>query len=598
MDVRSGHPAEAVPGWDTVNTRLLADVERRSTTLLAALAAAIVAAGLHAAGASVPVVADAAPGFRSGPLLIVLALLPAAVSGALLLSGRHNAAAGVLVGAAALAPGRAVLDLQLAADPGAALRPELYLPGDLLRHPPGAGLWLLVAGHGALAVAGLLAVRAARERADVADAGERATDGHDVATWRQRWLFVVMVAAVVAASGLLMAPFASGDVYLLARNAFEGPAVALTGYLLVAAALPLAAALFMTSGNGPFARGGLGGLAIGVACVAVPSVAAAASIDATSVSSGPVVALVAVAVLLAVAFVRASARAERDDSPDRSGEVAVPGQRRLLTATGVLAVLTALAAAAGSLTAQLSSPGPAPAPESPARWLLLAAGVLVGALGLGLFVPRVAIVLRPALTVAWVGVLLAGTAVLDTAITATGVPGGSLSSGPGVLWTWLAMCGAAATACCSVIAGMVEREDADGLDPADGTGAGMNLLTPVTAAAVLAVAALGTPVVTAADYIAAGLWSDFGTPSWGLLAAALTVLGATVLAPRSRPRQAAALLAGAAGVLAVHASALPLTGSHLPDARAGIGLWLSLAAIAALLVAAAIALAGRRGTGE
>ncbi|MFF5986409.1 hypothetical protein [Prauserella flavalba] len=570
-----------------MSSRVLVDTERRPAVLLAALGAAGLAAVLLAAGAVVPVVEGAEPGFAAAPLLIVLAVLPVAVAGAFAARGRPAVAAGALVAVAVLAPGRAVLDLQFLVDPSVAVRPELYLAKDLLLHPVAAGLWLLLAGHVATAVAGLLAFRATR--------GAEQDGGDETAGWRQRWLLVVVVAAVVAAIGLLMAPFGSTDVYLLARNAFEGPAVALTGYLLIACALPLFAALAVTSGNGGFARGGLLGLGIGVVTLAVPSLVAGVVLDAADLGAGPIVALAGAAGLLAVAGTRPAGEPDAGPEADEAAEARVPGRSRLLAATGVLAVVTAAAACLGATTAQLTTNGALPAPESPARWVLLVAGLLVGALGLAMFVPGVARVFRPALSVAWAGVLLAGTAVLDTAITATGVAG-TLETGPGVLWTWLAMVAAAITACCSVVAGIVEREDDEGYDREGGeTGlAGVNMLTPLAAAGVLAVAAFGTPVIVAPDYEAAGLWSAFGTPSWGLLAATLTVLGAVVLAPRSRPAPAVALLGGAACLLGLHAATLPLSSGDIEGATAGIGVWLALAGIVALIIAAVIAAVGSR----
>ncbi|WP_228714095.1 class-II aminoacyl-tRNA synthetase family protein [Prauserella endophytica] len=570
-----------------MSSRVLIDTERRPAVLLVALGAAGLAAVFLAAGAVVPVVDGAEPGFASAPLLIVLALLPVAVAGVFAARGRPAVAAGVLVAVAALAPGRAVLDLQFLVDASVAVRPELYLAKDLLLHTAATGLWLLLAGHVAMAVAGLLAFRAAR-------AAE--PDGADeTAGWRQRWLLVVVVAAVVAAIGLLMAPFGSTDVYLLARNAFEGPAVALTGCLLIACALPLFAALAVTSGNGGFARGGLLGLGIGVVALAVPNLLAGVAVDAASLGAGPIVALAGAAGLFAVAGTRPGEGPGTGPEPDEAGEASVPGRSRLLAATGVLAVVTAVAAALGATTAQLTASGALPAPESPARWVLLVAGLLVGVLGLAMFVPGMARLLRPALSVAWAGVLLAGTAVLDTAITATGVAG-TLETGPGVLWTWLAMVAAVVTACCSVVAGIVDREDDEGFGSEGGETAlaGVNMLTPLAAAGVLAVAAFGTPVIVAPDYRAAGLWSAFGTPSWGLLAATLTVLGAIVLAPRSRPAPAVALLGGAACLLGLHAATLPLSSGDIEGATAGIGVWLALAGVVALITAAGIAVAGGR----
>lgn len=568
----------------------LARSDRDSVSLWAALAASGAAAVLLAFGATMPVLSGADPGFGSGPLLVVLAVLPLGVALVCVLLGRASAGAGVLVGVAALAPGRAVMDLQFAVDASAATRPELYLATDLASPAPMAGLWLLLAGHVATGAAGVLANAAARNGAE----GDQAAD--ELTGWRQRWMLVAVGAGVVAAFGVLMAPIASDDVYLLARNAFEGPLVALAGYVLLAGAIPLVAALVMSSrGDSAFARGGLVGLATGVVCVTVPNLAAGLSLDTAGVSAGPVIALVGAAGLVAVAAVRsgdgAVASAEGSaENGDRAGEARVPGLRRLQAATGLLAVITAACAVAGASTAQLMPIAGLSAPESPSRWLLFAAGVGVGLLGLAMFVPRAAMLVRPVLSVLWAGVLLAGTAVLDTAIAADSLPV-AISAGPGMLWTWLAMLAAVVTACCSVVTGFVERDDVGATgapEGADTPALGLNMLVPLTATAVLAVVAFSTPVLTAPDYVVPGLWSHFGTPSWGLLAGVLAVLGALVLATRSRPLPAAGLLIGTAGVLGLHAAALPL--SEIDGARAATGVWFALAAAVAALATAALVL--------
>ena len=93
-------------------------------------------------------------------------------------------------------------------------------------------------------------------------------------------------------------------------------------------------------------------------------------------------------------------------------------------------------------------------------------------------------------------------------------------------------------------------------------------------------------------YVAPGLWSNFDTPSWGLWTTVVVVVGAAALAVRSRPRPAAALLVGAALLAALHAAELPLVGGALGDASPSTGFWVSLAAAAALLVAAGMSAAG------
>ncbi|WP_253829625.1 hypothetical protein [Prauserella aidingensis] len=580
-------------------------VSRATPALAAAFAAAVPAFLLSAAGALLPVVEGGERGLAAGPVvLVVVAALPLVLAGAFAVRGAAVAAAGVLIGAAALAPGRAVLDLQFAAEPSRASRPELYLPSDLYAHSAAPGLWLLVAGHVVTVVAGVLALRA---RAG-GEAGS--ADGTDPG----RRLAVAVSAAVAAAIGLVMQPFTSSEVYLLAQNAFEGPLVAMAGYLLVAAALPVTAAIAVSSGDTDLVRGSLLGAAASAAGLAVPAVVAALGLDTLGLSVGPVLTLAGLAVLVVAALVRmpAAEAAGEDETPVR-----LPGSVRLRAAAGVGALVAAGCAVIGAVTPQLQTQGSIAAPESPARWSLLAAGLVVGVLGVAMLLPRTAVLVRPVLSVAWVGVLVAGTAVLDTAVTATGSAGGVASSGPGVVWTWIAMFVAAVTACASVVAGAVERDDVDDAAPADAADdaeadddaadggaaeadsgrSSVLLLGALVVAGVLTVVAFGLPVFTAPDYVAAGLWARFGTPSWGLLAGTAVVLGGLVLAARSRRAPAVGVLCGAGVVLALHAASFPLSRGEIAGASAGAGFWCAFAAVVVVLVAAMAAALTRPAAG-
>ncbi|TLW93846.1 hypothetical protein FFT09_10855 [Saccharomonospora piscinae] len=621
-DTAPAESAGATPPWDEPGP------DRRLLSF--AVAMAVFGACLAAVGAILPTLEGAASGFTSGPVLLVTAALPAVVAAVLFVRSRTGGAAGVLVGAAVLAPAALLFDLGLLQAPGMATRPELYLPVSLSEPRAGFGLWALLAGHGAAVVAGGWALTALRrepvgESAGLADgdgAGDGAGDDGVLDPWRRRAVRVAVPCSALGACGLLMAPFGSRHPILLDPNAFERPLFELLGLVSAALLLPLGAALLaVLPREASVVRGGLAGLALAALGFAVPSLAAALAMPSLDVAPGPWLVLVAVVGLLTAVGWAVRPDSVRESSAPR-GEVRLPGRRRLELAAGALALGTAVAAIAGALLPQVVATGAATAPESPARWVLLVAGVLVGVLGSALFVPRVAAALRPALSVAWVAIPLAATAVLDTALASGYAPSsfspapdgpagsvlghftpGSVESGPGVVWTWLALVGAVVTACCVVVAGVVEREDAGEQlpEPETGgrvTGAGLRMLTPLTAAGVLSVAAFATPTVTAPDYVEAGLVSHVGPPTWGLVAAVLTVCGAVLLAARSRPARAAALLAGAAGVVALRAATLPLTAGEVSGSSAGTGFWLALAALVALAASAAIAATeGRRGDG-
>ncbi|MEU0466477.1 hypothetical protein ABZ215_20950 [Amycolatopsis sp. NPDC006131] len=401
-----------------------------------------------------------------------------------------------------------------------------------------------------------------------------------------------MFAAVVAGVGVMMAPFTSTDAFLPADSAFESPGLVLAGSLLLAFALPVATVLLAGSGTA-VARGGLLGLGVTAAVVGLPNLVSGLSLPGVRLSAGPILVLVGAAGMIAAAFLPTAATRDAAQD-DEAGEITLPGIRRLRIVTGVLAVLTSAAAIAGALTPQVVITETLNGPQSPSRSALLVAGLLVGVLGLVMFTAGPAAYARPALSVAWVTVPLAGTAVLTMAVTATEL-GAGLTPGPGVLWTALAIVGSAITACCSVVAGMVERDETT--DPATALGdgpalPGADLLTPLVAAGILAIGAFGTPSILAPDYVEPALWSSFGTPSWGLLVALLTVLGACVLAPRCRPARAAALLAGAACVAGLRAAELPLVGDEIAGAHAGLGWWLALGCALALVIAAVLAARG------
>ncbi|GAA3538875.1 hypothetical protein GCM10022222_23070 [Amycolatopsis ultiminotia] len=549
------------------------------------VAVGLVVAGAVAlsAGVLVGVSPDAGAGFLSWPLLVVLAVVPAGVIVAAAGSRRHGLAAGLVAGLAACAPGRLVLDAQFLVNGSKTIRPELYLPDRLLdRSAVGAGFWLLIAGHLLTLAAGIVAARVARELNEVT--------GSDPG--RRRWRLVVPLLAVVAAVGLLMTPVLSDDPFLLARSAFEGPGVALAGYVLLAGALPIAVVLGLSAASDGVARGTLGGVAAAVFAIALPGLVAGLAVNGLHASTGAYLALAPTVLVLVLAPLTTPQEAQTERT-DFAGEARIPGLTLWRSLTALLALLTAVAAAVGALAPQLGM-----TTESPSRWHLLAAAIVVVLPAPFLFARRTAAAARGLLAVLWAGVVLAGTAVLSTAITASeatglGGLGGAISYhlGAGAVFTAVALGLAGLTALAAVITGVVERDDTGTEGPRS------PVLVPVVAAAMLAVGSFGTPVFTAPDYPSPGLWSDFDTPSWGLLVALLVVLGVLALGVRSRPGPAAAAYAGVTLLLALHVAELPFVGSAIDGARPGLGFWLGLAAVVATVVATAFATAGAKRAG-
>lgn len=597
----------------------------RGSALAAGLTAAVVAgvagAVLLAAGAVLPIVSDAAPpAFASGPLLVALAVLPAVLTVLFVLRGRPTAAAGVLMGAAALVPGRVLLDLQVFVDSSASTRPERFIPTSLAPLDPAAGLWLLLAGHLVTLVAGLLAVWAVKASSEGLDdpigqlggdgtagqpAGEAADEsggsgaigsgavrGGVVAvpagarsTANQRWFVGTLGIAALAVVGVLMAPLGSTDPYLLARPAVESPLFTLLGYVVLAISVPAAAVFAVTAASRGVTRGCLLGVAAALLAVELPNLLAGFLGDDLAPAPGPIVALVAVAGLAAVALSPAgresSEQAGEPGAPQR--EPGMPSEYRLHLVAGVLAILAGIAAWLAGQSVHVISAGGVLGTDSFTKRMLLPAGVLVALLGVALLVRQSAPVVRPALSVAWIVIPLTGTGSLDTVVAATKVNGVQTGSGP--VWTSVAMFLAAVAAGACVVAGAVDRDES-GVGDQRQSGPSVFGYAPLVAAAALAIGAFALPTVRASGYAGADLAGNFRTSSYGLLLALLAVLVAVVLATRSRPKRAGALLLGTACLPAMHALELPLTGGRAADAAAGSGTWLSLACAGALVIGA------------
>ncbi|MCI2419402.1 hypothetical protein MOQ72_18325 [Saccharopolyspora sp. K220] len=530
------------------------------TQLRVAIAVSIVGALLVGLGPLLGlVVPSASAAFPAWPLLLVLALLAPAAAIVFARLGRHATAAALLVGPAVLALGRLVLDLQLVVDAGLATRPELLRVASLEPFAPSIGVWLLMAGHVAVIVAGVIAVRGTEH-------GDAGTGSH-----RQGLLTLVLCASVLAVVGVLMAPFGSDDPYLLSHPALDGPLLVLIGSVLLAIGVPSAAGFVAGSTDPDFARGGLLGVAAALAGVAVPPLVSAAVLDDIRFAWGPVLGLVAV-VALAVLAVPAG-RAESTE-PE---ELRLPALTRLITLSAVLALaagaLAVLAAAMPQVEMPFGLRDPSP---YPAR-MLWPAGIFLVVLGAGLLVPRAALWLRPMLAVVWAVIPFAAAGVLDAVFTA--VQAADAHAGFGAWAAGIAVLFAGFAAATAAIAGAVERDDVDLTEIA------MHrlVLFPSLVALLLGAGAFSVPVVTAPDYTAPGVFTAFGTTSWGLVIALVAVVGAAVVAPMCRPARAAALLCGAALVVAVRVLEFPLTAERLPDSTPGLGLWFGVACVVVLL---------------
>lgn len=532
---------------------------------------------------------EAEPAFVAGPLLSLLALAPAAAAWLLAVFDRPAAAAGLIGSLGLIAVGRAVYDLQLLADPWSAARPELLVPNSLAELTAGPAVPLLLAGHALTVVAGVLALVALLRSRGSAEwdgpgwtADERVDGGVDgpVGGGGSGALVAALCAGTIAAAGLVSSPFRSTDPHLIPVGAVDAALPTLLGLLLVAGAVVLAGCLAASAADVSVARGGLAGAATGAAIVALPPLAAAAASDSIKVSAGPLVALGGAALLAGTAW-----RIGRRPAPD-AGE-RLPAAWLLYRVAGVLAISAGVAGLLAALTRQLTVAEFVELPVVyPAR-LLVPAGALLVVVGVLVLVPRLAGYARPALAVSWAALALAATATLDLTLTATQVDG--VHIGFGVWPAALALLLAPAAGAAAAVAGSVEREEDDLTDLAERP-QDRALQVAGWLAAALAVPAFGLPLVSSAVYQPAGLWSRFAVASWGLLAAAAVVAGAGLLAPRSRPSRALGLLLGAAAVVAVHVSAVPLVGGRgETPVTVAAGTWFALACGLALLAGAAVA---------
>lgn len=561
-----------IASWPTLPVRLRC-----------ALGVAVLGGLLLAIGPLLPVVTPAAPaGFSSGALLFVLGLLPVGVAVALVARGWAVAASGVLIAAALFAPGRILADAQLAVNGSTAARPELTMPTSLTQSHGSTGLWLILAGQVLTLVAGLLATGLG----DVADSTDPAAERRPGSY--QGPVLLALAVGAVAAIGLIAAPFTAATPFMLARGALDSPTLVLVGGLLIAVAAPLAATIAVTSADPSVAKGWLLGAAASVLAIALPRVVAGFATDGLHPSWGPYAAVVAALVMGGFGLFadRTVAIDEPEGNADSSAEPAelrLPGQSRLHVATGVFGLVAAGAALIGADTALFTLPPDLPHVTELTGRLLIPAAALVGVCAVGMLVPRWASSVRPAFSVAWVAILLAGTAAFDTAVSATQIDG--VHIGPGTWAAGLSMLAALVAACCAGLAGGVERDDVD----LSTTSWQPMVLAPGAAAALLAFGAFGLPILKADGYTSPGIWSDFRFESWGLVLGLAAVVASALLASRCRPKRAVGLLLGAAGVVLVRLLELPLEHNIVPGASAGSALLLAVACLVVLLVTAGIA---------
>jgi hypothetical protein len=550
--------------------------------LRVALFLSVAGAVLVFVGVQQGLVADEpAPGFASGPLLLILAIAPAVFAVGSALFGQAPTAAGILTGTALLSPGLALVDAQFIRGALDASRPEIMVPTSLAPVTPATGAYLLLAGHLVTALAGVLA--AGRAGADPDSDYFAALDATASATGRRRAVGWALAAGAVSVVGLLLPPFRSDNAFIVARDLIASPPLVMYGGLLIAFTVLMGGVAAAANPRPPIARGIAVGLFLALAWLVVPQLAAIAAVDWLHFERGaPLLALLPVGLLAVALFFGGADKADRkeitlDTSP-------------LHVVTGVLGVLTGGAALFGAFGALVVVDAGGDQPESFANRQMLPAAILVILLGAALFT-RWAGAVRPAFVIALGAVAVVGLASLDAAF--TGTAANSLTLGMPVAVTeyrvgaaaWfvvaaLVLAGAAAVV--AVVAGGAERDDVDLSRRVFHT----RYAVPAGGAALFAIGAFASPMITAPGFTAPGIWTEFRLTSWGLLIGLVVVVAAAVIAALARPARAAALLLGAAIVVGVHLLEYPMTSDRAADAQVGSGTWLSLACLVALVVAA------------
>ncbi|MFB9727871.1 hypothetical protein [Haloechinothrix salitolerans] len=561
--------------------------------IVMAVVLAGVAALAQSVAALVGVVTGAEPAFLAWPLLVLFAALPAGFAFLLVVRGMSGNAAGVLAGAGLIAACGVVADMQVAIDATRMARPELLLP-QIEVSPAWWSLGLLLAGKLLAAVAGVAALRSARLLPDDTSDRERV---------RQPLALLAAAFGLLVGLGALLSPYTSTDPLLLDSAALDGPPFVLAGAVLLAIAVPVVAALGVANRAGGVVTGILGGLALGGLPLAVLPLVAAWRLAFVHPTVGPVLVLVGVGGLASLATMPnrwlVGLLARRADGVGGDGDAHVPPPRVLYAIAGGLAIVASASAIAGAMTSLVIGPDGREV-GSPAQFLLYPVGLGLGLLGVAAFLPAVTAWVRPIFSVAWTGALLVGTQVLSVPIAADELP---IETTPGAAgwWTFGTVVMTVLLAVCSLVAGVVEREET-GRSPAvadaevSGGIGGMLIGGGSVLAGALVFGAFLLPVVRSPDYVPSALTGEIDVAFWGVLLVTLAVLGALGLVPRSGQASAVGLLTAVTGVVGLRLLESYAVGRRY-DVTIGLGAWFAIGAIV-VLVALAITVAIRGSSTE
>lgn len=546
----------------------------------------------------------------SGPILgasIFAALCALVIPVRAVGTARRNPAlsGALLAGAGAVSVGVAILDVQVFADAIDANRLEFFRPISAGVIDAGAGASVVLLGHGLSVIAGVLGIVAIHRESErdgygsahVAEHHDRSVGGR-IGTGPTTVLIVAAGVYVLSSFG---PAFDSQDPIFLVRTLVDGPAASAIGTAVVAVAVLIVTASALTSISPWVGAGALVGMGVGaLGSSGTRVVAGLASDDRIGVGAGSLVGACAAVVLVGVgaavpllssrresrvaeAAIPASAHSVSRSKGARKAEMIAQAHAaqarvtKLHRLAGAFGVITAALAAVAAMLPVLNLPEGLPEPSFAAIRIVAVAAAVLLVVSLGLFVPGRAATIRPVLGPLWTVVPFASAAVLQPAVIATDISGVGLGSGVFVLGA--ASVVAVATGLVSWLAGTAEREDIDTSVELE-TNFTVSVLAGVGGALVLVGAAL--PLYRGEGHNAASItqW-PWGIDIWGQLLLGTAVVVACLIAARSRPVRAVALLVGSALSTAVYLVMWPLTSSRIPDATVGAG---AIAAATGLLL--------------
>ncbi|MBC2642836.1 MULTISPECIES: hypothetical protein [unclassified Rhodococcus (in: high G+C Gram-positive bacteria)] len=573
----------------------------------------------------------AAPsGIGSAALCAAVFAVAAPVIAVLAVVARRTAVAGaVLAGAGAVSIGAAVLDTQLWTDAIDANRLELFRPATAAELAAGSGAYAALAGHVLVAAAGLLGMVTVHRMSLTDGYGDaRSSEQVGRATGARVGFLpsAVAVAAAVVLVGALFAPaFVSEDPVVLVQTVVESDLAASAGAGLVAAAILIVVASALASISPPVASGALVGAglcALGV--VGTRLVAGLAAGERIQPGPGAVWGTVGAGVLVVVGFFLPMIDRARDariaktlaaTSPSAPAP-GVPGKAGAVTpsakgvakaalraeaaaarariarwhvAAGIAGIVTTVLAAAGALLPVLDTPAGIARPDVYATRVVLVAALVLVVGCVWLLLSEFASAVRPAVGVLWVTIPFSVAAVSQSVVLATDVPG--IGAGVGAVLLWGAAVTAGITGVLTWFAGSAEREE---IDTSEEPSTSIAVLAVGGLGAVAAVAGLGLPLFHGTDargdeYAPASFAEvPWNLDVWGRVLLGVAVVLAVIVASRSRPARAVALLVGSAVAVGVYVLSWPLTAARVTNPAVGAGVVPATVGIVLITAAAAL----------